>query len=117
MDREPLMTEAVFDGPKPSGNLTLYPATLATLTLLEDKNNPALSGKEITMRAMSELAFVFTTDAKTLSRIPKDEWQSAVVEGVSQIDGEKFQEVQDHVGKELEKFMATQASPAGKARG
>jgi hypothetical protein len=117
MDREPLMTAAVFDGPEESNGLTLYPATLATLTILEDRKNPALSGDEITMRAMSELAFVFTTDAKTLSKIPASEWESEVVAGVDKIDGERFQEVQEHVGKELEKFMASQASPAGKGKG
>ena len=111
------MTESVFDTATDHGEFTLYPATLATLTLLEDKKNPALTGKEITMRAMSELAFVFTTDPRTLSKIPKDQWQSAVVDGVAVIDGDKFQTVQAHVERELEKFMATQSSPAGKDQG
>ena len=117
MDREPLTdSESVFDEPKDHGAFTLYPATLSGLAILEDKKNPALTGKEITMRAMSELAFVFTTDPKTLNKIAKEDWGQAVLDGVANIDGSKFASVQKHIEVELEKFMAAQASPAGKGK-
>ena len=117
MDRQPLLTASVYDGPKEQEGFTLYPATLSSLAILEDKKNPALTGKEITMRAMSELAFVFTTDPATLNGIPDADWKRAVLDGVAVIDGDKFAAVQKHIEVELEKFMAAQAAPAGKAQG
>lgn len=110
MEREPLLTAAVYDAPETNGKLTLYPLIPYHLRFMERHGiNPETS----TTGQSLALLYMFTHGPKELMAITEESFGAVVDEFSASLTFEQVNEISEHIEAKFAELEASQSASAG----
>ena len=107
--------KSAIDGPKQSGQFTLYPVTFGLLEWLQTtRKNPLICGGKSELKHAMELCLAFTMPAEKVCAIPPATIPAKVRTFQNSLTPQEFFRIQKHAETELLKFSRTAVAPKKK---